>query len=73
MENMHNNVSLQSAFNKKKASFTPRELIRHHMENPHLPITDEDIENLDLNHDITLSSFAIDLAALPEKEDRLIN
>lgn len=70
---MHNNLSLQQAFTKKKTSFTPRELIRHHMENPHEPITDEDIENLNLSHHISLASLADEFVQLPEKKERLAN
>ncbi len=32
----------------KKESFSPRELIMYHIENPDEPITDEDIRNLNL-------------------------
>jgi len=34
---------------KSTISFTPRELIRYHMEHPDIPITDEHIENLILD------------------------
>ena len=37
---------------KKKISLTPRELINYHIENPEEPITDEDILNLKLDHQI---------------------
>ena len=32
----------------KKESFSPRELIMYHIENPDKPITDDDIRNLNL-------------------------
>ncbi len=32
----------------KKSSFSPRELIMYHIENPDEPITEEDIRNLNL-------------------------
>jgi len=32
--------------NKTKTGLTPRELIHYHINNPHEPISDEDIENL---------------------------
>ena len=37
-----------SSEDSKKTSFSPRELIRYHIENPEEPITDDDIRNLNL-------------------------
>lgn len=37
-----------SVTENKKESFSPRELIMYHIENPHEPITEEQIRNLDL-------------------------
>ncbi len=37
-----------SVEDRKKTSFSPRELIRYHIENPEEPITDDDIRNLNL-------------------------
>ena len=35
--------------NSKASRFTPRELIKYHIEHPDVPITDKDIENLILD------------------------
>jgi hypothetical protein len=35
--------------NNKASRFTPRELIKYHIEHPEIPITDKDIENLVLD------------------------
>lgn len=37
-----------NAARKTKRSFTPHELVKYHMEHPDEPITNEDMENLDL-------------------------
>ncbi len=42
-----NDLPLQT-LEKKKNSLTPHELVRRHMDNPDEPITDEDMENIDL-------------------------
>jgi hypothetical protein len=36
--------------NNKAIRFTPRELIKFHIEHPEVPITDKDIENLVLDN-----------------------
>ena len=47
MQSNQNTAPNQQAEDSKKASFTPRELIMYHIENPEEPITDDDIRNLD--------------------------
>lgn len=49
MTNMQANSPLQNA-SHKKPSLTPRELIMRHIKHPEIPITDEDIENLNLGY-----------------------
>lgn len=39
-------------------SLSPRELIRYHIENPEVPITDEDIRNLDLRKELVIDFVA---------------
>jgi hypothetical protein len=41
-----------SSQNNRVSKFTPRELIRYHIEHPEIPITDKDIENLVLDFPI---------------------
>jgi hypothetical protein len=38
-----------SSQNNSVSRFTPRELIKYHIEHPEVPITDKDIENLVLD------------------------
>jgi hypothetical protein len=51
--NRNTNTSSVPVTDKKKPSLTPRELIKHHIENPDDPITDEDIQNLNLEYEIS--------------------
>lgn len=48
--NMQSNQSTmpEVSISDNEKSFTPRELIRYHIENPEVPITDDDIRNLNL-------------------------
>ena len=39
--------------NDKILRFTPRQLIRYHIEHPEIPITDNDIENLVLDYQVS--------------------
>ncbi len=41
-------TSDSSVTDNKKESFSPRELIMYHIENPHEPITEDQIRNLNL-------------------------
>ena len=72
MENKQEKVPLQTTI-VNKPSLTPRELIMRHIENPDIPITDEDIQNLNLGHagnreaDMYVPEAA---AQLSEKEKR---
>ena len=43
---------------KKSSSFSPRELIMYHMENPDEPITDEDLRNLNLKKERVIDFVA---------------
>ena len=47
---MHSNQNTiePSGNEEQNSSLSPRELIRYHIENPEVPITDEDIRNLNL-------------------------
>ena len=47
---MNSNADI-SSFNQnsRDTRFTPRQLIKYHMEHPEIPIRDEDIENLILD------------------------
>ena len=42
--------------NDKTLRFTPRELIKYHMEHPEISITDQDIENLILDYQVSTPS-----------------
>ncbi len=48
MQSNRNTTTEASGKTKKSSSFSPRELIMYHMENPDEPITDEDLRNLNL-------------------------
>ena len=50
MESTQNTTPAFTKSGNKKSSLTPRELIRYHSENPGEPITDEDIQNLNLQY-----------------------
>ena len=47
---------------KKQTSFSPRELIMYHIENPDEPITDEDLRNLNLKKQRVVDFFADDFS-----------
>lgn len=51
-----------SAVSNKKSSFSPRELIMYHIENPDEPITEEDIQNLNLKKYRVVDFFAEDFS-----------
>ena len=44
-----NSDTIFSSKNNSAGRFTPRELIKYHIEHPEIPITDKDIENLVLD------------------------
>src|SRR4051812_43042526 len=46
MDMESNSNTLFSPQNDRTCKFTPRELIKYHIEHPEVPITDKDIENL---------------------------
>ncbi len=48
MENVPDKSSQQATSDKTTHHFTPHELVERHMQHPEEPITDADIENLDL-------------------------
>lgn len=58
MESIHNTTPTVHGIGKKKASLTPRELIKYHIENPGEPITDEDIQNLVLDYQMQESEMS---------------
>ena len=43
--------------NDKIIQFTPRQLIKYHMEHPEISITDQDIENLILDYQASTPSY----------------
>ena len=45
-----NSDTIFSSKNNSAGRFTPRELIKYHIEHPEIPITDKDIENLIINN-----------------------
>ena len=55
-----NQNMMATAGGRKKNSLTPRELINYHIENPEEPITDDDILNLKLDHQIDARLDALD-------------
>ncbi len=67
MEIYQNTATTISATAKKKSSLTPRELIKYHIANPEEPITDEDIQNLNLDYQ-TGSGFYLRDFYLTEEE-----
>ena len=48
MQSNQNTNAKPSRNDGQNSSFSPRELIRYHIENPDEPITDDDIRNLNL-------------------------
>ena len=50
MDMESNSNTLFSPQNNRTSKFTPRELIKYHIEHPEIPITDKDIENLVINN-----------------------
>jgi len=48
MEQVPNNAKQQPAVDKPAHSYTPHELVERHMQHPEEPITDADMENLDV-------------------------
>ena len=46
---MKSNADLSSHNQNSTIRFTPRQLIKYHIEHPEIPIRDEDIENLVLD------------------------
>lgn len=48
MQSNQNTGTILPDGDSTKASLSPRELIRYHIENPEEPITDDDIRNLNL-------------------------
>jgi hypothetical protein len=46
MDMESNSNTIFSQKNSRASRFTPRELIKYHIEHPDIPITDKDIENL---------------------------
>lgn len=62
MQSNQNTIMPEVSMSGNEKSLSPRELIRYHIENPEVPITDEDIRNLDLQKERVVDFFADDFS-----------
>lgn len=66
----NNNKPESNNNNETKPALTPDELLHRHMQNPDEPITDEDINNLVLDIDVTTEDAN---SIAEEKEKKIIH
>ncbi len=62
MQSNQNVKPASSAATKQNSSFSPRELIMYHIQNPDEPITDEDLRNLNLKKQRVVDFVADDFS-----------
>ena len=68
MENVPDNSVQQTDVDKTTSSLTPHELVEQHMQHPEEPITDAEIENLDLEVNPDAAAPGNEIILTPEEK-----